>query len=432
MSSKGWKQDMTVYDRPGWNSFTYGFPHWGAIRKCDDEIIIRFDVADASGINDDFYCEHYDSVTLASRDRGRTWRHLDIDWQKTVPQRFADGTLVGMSDARALRSRPEQRARLDELGLSHLWHDDVLLSWDLWPSAMADELRAKGMLLWDRPIGPTPNHVLLPEGTVATHAPGSLVALRSTDGAATWTRHTVEGIEQHYAHFGPCAAGSVVLPDDTLLVPCYGIRQGESDPKRFTLRGAEIFALRSEDTGCTFERIIVGSIPNVALNEACLVYHPPSGDVVATIRGEEVHVSRSSDGGRTWSPPQSTGIRDAYPLHTICLASGALLCTHAHRVFPGGIRATMSHDGGKTWDLAEQKILRDDVLPSSYIGGTGSVQLDDGAIFTFYNLVKPEGVKPEDRVELDQPLTLHPRWHCYIAASLYSEDFVRPLGADSR
>ena len=31
--SRGWKWDVSIYDRPGWNSFTFQFPLWGAIEK---------------------------------------------------------------------------------------------------------------------------------------------------------------------------------------------------------------------------------------------------------------------------------------------------------------------------------------------------------------------------------------------------------------
>ena len=55
-----WKWDVDIYDRPGWNSFTYNFPVWGGIQKRKgNEIVLRFDTADAAGINDDFYFEHY-------------------------------------------------------------------------------------------------------------------------------------------------------------------------------------------------------------------------------------------------------------------------------------------------------------------------------------------------------------------------------------
>ena len=55
----------------------------------------------------------------------------------------------------------------------------------------------------------------------------------------------------------------------------------------------------------------------------------------------------------------------------------------------------------------------------------GSVQLADGSIFIFYNLVKPEVVRDGDIVDLDRQITLTPRWHSYIAGSCYTEDYIR-------
>lgn len=53
--SKGWKWEVDIYDRPGWNSFTYNFPDEEGIQKRENnEIVIRFDTADKEGINDDF------------------------------------------------------------------------------------------------------------------------------------------------------------------------------------------------------------------------------------------------------------------------------------------------------------------------------------------------------------------------------------------
>ena len=162
--------------------------------------------------------------------------------------------------------------------------------------------------------------------------------------------------------------------------------------------------------------ITVGDrMPGVHLSETSLAVHP-SGRIVALIRSDDVHCSVSDGGGRSWSKPRPTGMENAIPLHALSLESGKILCAHAHRSAPGGIRATLSHDGGESWDNENEIILRDDVPTSDYIGGPGSVQLDDGSIFTFYNIVK---LPPAD----DQG-----RHHCYIAASIYTEDYVRPRG----
>ena len=93
MSTRGWKWDVDIYDRPGWHSYTYTYPHWGGITRRDDgEIVVRFESADESAINDDFYIEHYRTVFLSSRDGGLTWREVEPQWTYNIPLTLSDGT----------------------------------------------------------------------------------------------------------------------------------------------------------------------------------------------------------------------------------------------------------------------------------------------------------------------------------------------------
>ena len=422
MKQTGWKLDVDVYDRRGWNSFTYQFPIWGGIQKRDnDEIVIRFDSADDTGINDDFYFERYEQVVLSSKDAGRSWERIEPEWQYHIPLRLSDGTLVEVVESHRMVSRQEKRQRLKELGIEHIWPEEGLLVWDFWPESMAEQLKAEGLGVWDRKVGLTPDQVYLPEGVVATVSPSSVTARRSTDGGVTWQEKQILSLES-FGRFGACVPGAAVLVDDTVLIPCYGTARNVDS----ALHAAEVFILRSQDRGESYELIKLAALAGVNLSETSLVAHP-SGRVVALMRSGRIHQSHSDDGGKTWSPPTSTGM-DGYPLHAIGLASGNILCTYAHRDHPGGVRGALSYDRGETWDVAREKILRDDVLSSSYIGGTGNVQLDDGTIFTFYSLVKPVTPKPVDTIARDKLMKLQPRFHCYIAASRYTEDYVKALG----
>ena len=68
----GWTTAVDIFDRHGWNCFTYTFSHWGGIQKrSNGQIIIRFDSADAQAINDDILFEHYREVMLCSNDNGK-------------------------------------------------------------------------------------------------------------------------------------------------------------------------------------------------------------------------------------------------------------------------------------------------------------------------------------------------------------------------
>ncbi len=436
--SKGWKWEVDIYDRPGWNSFTYNFPEEGGIQKRgNNEIIIRFDTADEKGINDDVYYEHYREVFLSSKDGALTWKEIEPDWKYDIPLELSDGTLLQVVTSNRLRSCEEQKARLEQLGIGDIWRDDCWLRWEMWPSTMESELRKSGLSIWDRKMGGSADYVYLPDGTVATNSPG-LVVRKSTDKGNTWSESIIPGLEEgSWARVGPHFAGSVILSDDTILVPCSGVMKDElrkeSDLSfdRILLK-YKVFALRSEDKGETWQIIDIGArLKGVALNETCLISHP-SGRIIAVSRSTastgDIYCSNSDDGGLSWTPPQATGMQ-GQPMHTIGLKSGNILCTYTRRPYPAQIRATLSYDEGKTWDLANTKVIREVFLPGDRNGGPGSVQLDDETIFTFYNLARVATPKKEDRFIDHQPLVLNPRFHEYIAGSRYSEDYLRTLGS---
>ena len=68
---------------------------------------------------------------------------------------------------------------------------------------------------------------------------------------------------------------------------------------------------------------------------------------------------------------------------------------------PYGIRACFSHDGGRTWDIKNEVVLRADALSNGTGRGKGSpgdlgyprsVELSDGSIFTVYYITLDDGV----------------------------------------
>ena len=54
-----------------------------------------------------------------------------------------------------------------------------------------------------------------------------------------------------------------------------------------------------------------------------------------------------------------------YPNHLLKLRDGRILCTFGYRRKPMGVRALLSEDGGRTWDLDHEYVRRDN-------GGTTS------------------------------------------------------------
>lgn len=159
-----------------------------------------------------------------------------------------------------------------------------------------------------------------------------------------------------------------------------------------------VWVIRSEDNGETWElREIAHPIGNrIGFSETALCDNG-RGEIIAVMRSGEggtynTYQSFSSDGGRTWSPPEDTGIW-GYPCNVIRLRDGRLLCTYGYRRDAMGVRAVLSSDGGHTWDLENEIVLRADGKGNGGDNGYPlSMQMDDGHIFTIYYLNDAENV----------------------------------------
>ena len=66
-----------------------------------------------------------------------------------------------------------------------------------------------------------------------------------------------------------------------------------------------------------------------------------------------------------------------------------MLCVYGYRRIPFGIRACLSHDEGKTWDIQNELILRKDGVDRD-VGYPTSVQLPDGKILTSWYLCEAD------------------------------------------
>jgi hypothetical protein len=153
-----------------------------------------------------------------------------------------------------------------------------------------------------------------------------------------------------------------------------------------------VWAVRSGDNGETWDVVEVARPlgDKISFGEAAICENG-LGEIICMMRTSpagkyNTYQCFSSDGGRTWSPPQDSGIW-GYPCNVIKLDDGRLLCTYGYRREPMGIRAVLSDDGGHTWDLENEIVLRAD--GHGHGGDNGypiSLQMDDGHIFTIYYL----------------------------------------------
>ena len=107
-------------------------------------------------------------------------------------------------------------------------------------------------------------------------------------------------------------------------------------------------------------------------------------------------IIRSPDRGKTWGPVIKTPVW-GYPQHLLPLRDGRLLMSYGYRRSPWGVRACLSNDNGKTWDIDNEIVLRMDAgtpagkprkVGNRDLGYPVSVQLHDGSMFTTYYLNK--------------------------------------------
>jgi len=157
--------------------------------------------------------------------------------------------------------------------------------------------------------------------------------------------------------------------------------------------------------------------------DECEMIELPSGRILMMMRQQgpttddrRLYQSFSDDDGQTWTDPQETPMW-GYPPNMLQLRSGALLCCYTHRRPPYGIRACLSQDEGKTWDIANEIIVRDDSAHGS-ISYPTAVQLDDDSIFVAYGVNKRSATSPPEEVIDGVPARR------YVAGSRFTEDFV--------
>jgi len=214
--------------------------------------------------------------------------------------------------------------------------------------------------------------------------------MRSTDNGTTWTERRivrVSGLPPISTRTAP-----IELPDGTLLMAVY-----DEGPKRSGFDWSRSWLIRSNDKGVTWQNpSLIAEDPEYRRNfEEPSLLRRKNGELVSMIRitagrsplwpyEKEGYLwqSNSLDDGRTWSKPVKTVIW-GYPAHVLELKDGRLLCTYGYRKKPFGVRACLSRDGGKTWDIQTEIVLRDDGGEWD-LGYPTSVELPDGRVLTVY------------------------------------------------
>ena len=123
----------------------------------------------------------------------------------------------------------------------------------------------------------------------------------------------------------------------------------------------------------------------------------PDGTIIGLVRyhGEDNRMRQtvSKDGGRTWSPMVKTGMA-GFPAHIVRLDDGKLVAVYGRRFSDLGYGefAAISDDGGKTWDVENEIMLRH--CHNDDLGYPSSCVLPGGDILTVYYHPRKPGEKP--------------------------------------
>ena len=404
-----WKWDVTIYDRPGWSAT------WLPAIKLlpNDDILLQVEAYNEAKYHDDFYADEADLRTLLSKDGGRSW--------KEVPNEvFPSPSVVTLDNGAMLRLTAvfglpaaldkRRRERLEKAGLGHLADVD---GWTIFPEAMATELREMGYGVHD-------SHPSLPVGQCAVTTK-KIKAERSSDGGKTWTPATVTGPPAFGRGPGFWDHNFATIGEHTVLRAFAGHELGGGD--------VWAYVVRSTDGGRNWKVIKAAAVPGLHLDEPEMIAWP-DGRVLLTIRASDYHVytAVSKDGGLTWGKPVKTDIV-GQPQRSLLLKDGKVLCTYAYRMLPAGARGCYSYDRGKTWDLENEIILRNDIIPTYWISGMGprTVQLNDGTLFSAYTIVRVVEEKEGDHITNVDFSVNRARYHCVAVGSRYTENYAQPL-----
>lgn len=217
--------------------------------------------------------------------------------------------------------------------------------------------------------------------------PNDLLFRRSVDGGETWSdpwsihtiEHDAEGIDAraHVVEVIPYRMAEG--PDGTIVLGFHADVYGD-DGEVFPTAA---YMSRSTDGGQTW------SPPTYVSDytEPALLWLP-SGKLLAAFRHDSpqqpgLSIAESYDMGDTWTTPAPVTGSVEHPGDLLRLDDDRILLTYGRRQPPYGIRALISHDDGKTWDQENRIVLAADSA-SWDCGYPSSVQLDTGEIVTVY------------------------------------------------
>lgn len=234
--------------------------------------------------------------------------------------------------------------------------------------------------------------------TFSSAEPLRAIVQQGRIGYRPYQQEAAEPGEQHLiTDLGPFERfwphGMTRLADGTILAAGYVPFQSPEGKRKTT-----VAFLASSDEGRTWA--YRAQIPNANLFDFSepAVIETRDGRLIALLRADwdtvpaeqrpaEAKVgygyflcqAESADGGRTWSVPLQLPLW-GHPPYLLRLASGNMLLVYGYRRAPWEIRAVLSRDEGRTWDMTTLRTVHT-FNPGSYdMGYPVATQFPDGSI----------------------------------------------------
>lgn len=321
----------------------YGWP--GMTRTADGDLLVT---ASERLLHVDPYGRH---VMARSSDQGHTWSEREVIFNSAADDRdislrtLPDGTVVATWFC------------------SMIWTRRPPFTW------MRPEWEE-----WRQALGPDDSYALLDRGWLR----------RSHDGGKSWER-TI-----YPTPVGQHAGPSVMHNGDLVYVG-----------RQMLDEGCRLVCCRSTDGGLSWA--ITGTIPDPRfyVEETDLMWtyfgenhllEVAPGELICALRGSRaagrdlrhLHLTRSLDGGCTWSEPEDLGVF-GFPPYLLRTQAGQILCAFSDRSGRGAIRAIVSDDDGATWDTDHVLIIREDFTHGSpELGYPVLVETEPGEFFCIY------------------------------------------------
>ena len=329
-----------------------GWPTIG--RTADGELLVVF-----SGDREAHVCPYGKNQMIRSRDGGKTWSEAETF--NSTPLDDRDTGLVVMRSGTILITWFTMNAHSNSARFRERYPE----SYDAWVrhlQKIPPEDRERYLGNWSR---------------------------RSTDGGRTW-EPTVNAIVT--APHGPIQLrdGRLLMVGNTLIdgKPVVAAAQSTDEGRSWSMTGIVPFPQDKAADAEYFNEPHLVELPDGKI--VCLIRYEP--EPTSERYGEwYMQQTESADGGMTWTSAHPTPIW-GWPPHLVRLDSGPLLVTYGHRRPAYGERACLSHDGGVTWDIENEVVLRDDA-PNGDLGYPASIELEPGEILSVYYQVENEGEK---------------------------------------